>query len=73
MIRKYGLVVIDNEIIKLYNLKEELLNSVQSKSGNAPVDITVTRSGGLVYADYGYSSKNLLSGTQIQTLITLRG
>ncbi|XP_078321294.1 uncharacterized protein LOC144621587 [Crassostrea virginica] len=60
-------------IMKLYNLKGEVLKSVQTKSGTAPTDIAVTRSGGLVYADPGNSSINLMSGTQIQTLITLRG
>nr|XP_022309179.1 uncharacterized protein LOC111114924 [Crassostrea virginica] len=62
-----------NEIMKLYNLKGELLKSIQTKSGNAPRDIAVTRSGGLVYTDWGDRSINLVSGTQIQTLITLRG
>nr|XP_022309170.1 uncharacterized protein LOC111114919 [Crassostrea virginica] len=63
----------DNKIMKLYNLKGELFKSVQTKSGYIPSDIAVTRSGGLVYTDYGDSSINLVSGTQIQTLITLRG
>nr|XP_022303034.1 uncharacterized protein LOC111110734 [Crassostrea virginica] len=63
----------NNKIMKLYNLKGELLKSVQTKSGNTPSDIAVTRSGGLVYADYMDRSINLVSGTQIQTLITLRG
>nr|XP_022305050.1 uncharacterized protein LOC111112043 [Crassostrea virginica] len=63
----------DNKIIELYNLKGEVLKSVQTKSGNVPWDIAVTRSGGLVYADTGDRSINLVSGTQIQTLITLRG
>ncbi|XP_022309161.2 uncharacterized protein LOC111114910 [Crassostrea virginica] len=62
-----------NEIMKLYNLKGEVQKSVQTKSGNKPQDIAVTRSGGLVYADYWDSSINLVSGTQIQRLITLRG
>ncbi|XP_078321313.1 uncharacterized protein LOC144621597 [Crassostrea virginica] len=62
-----------NEIMKLYNLKGELLKSVQTKSGNNPQDIAVTRSGGLVYTDLKDRSINLVSGTQIQTLITLRG
>nr|XP_022304480.1 uncharacterized protein LOC111111667 [Crassostrea virginica] len=62
-----------DKIMKLYNLKGELLKSVQTKSGDRPQDIAVTRSGGLVYADYHDSSINLVSGTQIQTLITLRG
>ncbi|XP_022310756.2 uncharacterized protein LOC111116062 [Crassostrea virginica] len=63
----------DNEIMKLYNLKGELLKSIQTKSGNTPWDLAVTRSGGLVYADRWDRSINLVSGTQIQTLITLRG
>nr|XP_022304761.1 uncharacterized protein LOC111111875 [Crassostrea virginica] len=63
----------DNKIMKLYNLKGELLKSIQTKSGNAPEDIAVTQSGGLVYTDYKDRSINLVSGTQIQTLIILRG
>ncbi|XP_078312494.1 uncharacterized protein LOC111132642 [Crassostrea virginica] len=59
--------------LKLYNLRGELMKSVRSKSGNVPQDIAVTRSGGLLYTDYRDSSINLVSGTQIQTLIKLRG
>ncbi|XP_022304380.2 uncharacterized protein LOC111111600 [Crassostrea virginica] len=62
-----------NEIMELYNLKGELLKSVTTKSGDNPEDIAVTRSGGLVYTDPEDRSINLVSGTQIQTLITLRG
>ncbi|XP_022309164.2 uncharacterized protein LOC111114911 [Crassostrea virginica] len=61
-----------NKIMKLYNLKGELLKSVTTKSGNMPSDIAVTRSGGLVYADWDRSI-NLVSGTQKQTLIILLG
>nr|XP_022308721.1 uncharacterized protein LOC111114623 [Crassostrea virginica] len=63
----------NNKIMKLYNLKGELLKSVQTKSGNMPEDIAVTRSGGLVYANYREGSINLVNGTQIQPLITLQG
>nr|XP_022310436.1 LOW QUALITY PROTEIN: uncharacterized protein LOC111115848 [Crassostrea virginica] len=63
----------NNEIMKLYNMKGKLLKSIQSKSGNVPTDIAVTRSGGLVYTDLNDRSINLVRGTQIQTLITLRG
>ncbi|XP_078331536.1 uncharacterized protein LOC144625206 [Crassostrea virginica] len=62
-----------NNILRLYNLQGELLRSIQTKSGNMPYDISVTRSGDLVYTDYGDSSINLVNGTQIQRLITLRG
>nr|XP_022305618.1 uncharacterized protein LOC111112429 [Crassostrea virginica] len=61
------------KIMELYNLKGELLMYVRTKSGNWPEDIAVTRSGGLVYADKDDRSINLVSGTQIQTLITLQG
>nr|XP_022308263.1 uncharacterized protein LOC111114269 [Crassostrea virginica] len=63
----------NNEIMKLYNLKGEQLKSIQTKSGRVPADIAVTRTGGLVYADYGDRTINLVSGTQIQTLLKLRG
>ncbi|XP_022317018.2 uncharacterized protein LOC111120519 [Crassostrea virginica] len=63
----------NDKILRLYNLQGELLRSVQTKSGNVPYDIAVTRSGGLVYTDYRDRSINLVSGTQIQTLIRLRG
>ncbi|XP_078340201.1 uncharacterized protein LOC111106790 [Crassostrea virginica] len=63
----------NDNILRLYNLQGELLRSVPTKSGNKPRDIAVTRSGGLVYSDYRDRSINLVSGTQIQTLITLRG
>ncbi|XP_078331439.1 uncharacterized protein LOC144625178 [Crassostrea virginica] len=63
---------LDN-ILRLYNLQGELLRSVQTKSGYWPTDIAVTRSGGLVYTDWNDSSINLVSDTQIHTLIRLRG
>nr|XP_022297322.1 uncharacterized protein LOC111106792 [Crassostrea virginica] len=63
----------NNNILRLYNLQGELLRCIQTKSGNEPEDIAVTRSGDLVYADWKDRSINLVNGTQIQTLITLRG
>ncbi|XP_078318419.1 uncharacterized protein LOC144620715 [Crassostrea virginica] len=63
----------NDNIMRLYNLQGELLRSVQTKSGNWPWDIAVTRSGDLVYTDYYDRSINLVRGTHIQTLITLQG
>nr|XP_022333206.1 uncharacterized protein LOC111130424 [Crassostrea virginica] len=63
----------NDNILRLYNLQGELLRSVKTKSGHTPRDIAVTRSRDLVYTDSWDSSINLVSGTQIQTLITLQG
>ena len=62
-----------NNIIKLFNLKGELQNSVQSKSGKIPYDIAVKRCGDLVYADYDDSSVNIAKNTQIKKIIELEG
>ena len=63
----------DKNIMNLYNLQGEVIKYVQTKSGNTPKDIAVTRSRDLVYTDYNDSSINLVIGKQIQKLITLRG
>ena len=63
----------DSKIIKLYNLKGKLIKSLQTKSGNDPSDIAVTRSGDLVYTDPWDGSINLVRGTQIQQRFKLLG
>ena len=62
----------NDNILRLYNLQEKLLKFVQTKSGNIPWDIAVTRSGDLVYADPDDSSINLVSGTNVEKLVILR-
>ncbi|XP_048755783.2 E3 ubiquitin-protein ligase Midline-1-like [Ostrea edulis] len=59
--------------MKLLNLQSKLLTSIQTKSGDTPTDIAVTRDGDLVYTDYHDNTINLIKNKQIQTVITLQG
>ncbi|XP_078311398.1 uncharacterized protein LOC111132770 [Crassostrea virginica] len=65
-------IIGNDEILNLYNLQGDVLRSVQTKSGNRPEGIAVTRSGDLLYADYDDRSINLVNGTQVEPLITLQ-
>ncbi|XP_062592014.1 uncharacterized protein LOC134253507 [Saccostrea cucullata] len=63
----------DDTIMKLYNLQGKLLKSIQSKSGNIPCDIAVTRGGDLVYTDSKTITVNIVKNKKIQEVIRLQG
>ncbi|XP_062604333.1 uncharacterized protein LOC134266115 [Saccostrea cucullata] len=62
-----------DDTMKLYNLQGKLLKLIQTKSGNAPRDIAVTRSGDLVYTDPDKRTVNIVKNDQIQEVIRLQG
>ena len=62
-----------DNIMRLYNLQGELLRSIQTEGGHSPRDIAVTQSKELVYTDIENTSINLISSTNIRTLITPLG
>ena len=55
----------NNKIIRLYSLQEEMVKSVQTFSSNDPWDVTMARSGDLLYTDYYDRSINLVTDSEI--------
>lgn len=62
-----------DSILRLYNLKGELVREIHTKSGNKPYDIAVTKNGDLVYTDNEKETVNILKNNKTQTQIRLRG
>lgn len=63
----------NNSIIKLYNDRGEQLKSIQTKSRNEPIDIALTKSGDLMYADHHNQTVNIVKGKEIEEVIKLVG
>eukprot|EP00105_Crassostrea_gigas_P001317 XP_011413427.1 PREDICTED: uncharacterized protein LOC105318178 [Crassostrea gigas] len=64
----------ESKILRLYNSQGKLVKSIKTKSGNWPMDITVTRNGYLVYSDSIDRTVNLVNDTDdIEPVIALQG
>nr|XP_034309656.1 tripartite motif-containing protein 2 isoform X1 [Crassostrea gigas]XP_034309660.1 tripartite motif-containing protein 2 isoform X1 [Crassostrea gigas] len=63
----------NDNILKLYNLQRGLIKSMKTKSGHYAADITVTRSGNLVYTCVTNRTVNIVKNKEIETVITLQG
>lgn len=63
----------NSKMLGLYNLEGELKISVQTKSGYAPQDISVSKDGKLVYTDISNRTANIVNDSQIDELIRLHG
>ncbi|XP_062567632.1 E3 ubiquitin-protein ligase TRIM71-like [Saccostrea cucullata] len=59
--------------MKLYSTNQgSLLKSIRTKSRNNPTDIAVTKSGDLVYTDYGDRTVNIVKSEKIEEMIRLQ-
>lgn len=61
-----------SNMMKLYNLQGEIVKSIQTKSGNRPWDISVTKDQHLVYGDYHDRTVNMIKHSHIQEVIRLK-
>nr|XP_022310064.1 uncharacterized protein LOC111115570 [Crassostrea virginica] len=62
-----------DKVIRMYNFKGELLESIQTRSWNEPYDIAVLQSRELVYTDPKDCSVNIVRNAQVEPLIRLAG
>ncbi|XP_034306829.2 tripartite motif-containing protein 3-like [Magallana gigas] len=61
------------KIMRLYNLRGQLLKTIETKSGKNPKDIGVTRNGDLVYTDKKERTVNIVRNAQIESVVILQG
>ena len=59
------------KILKLYELKDSQMISIQTKSEFSPWDVELISTGNMIYVDLFNRSINLMGDTQIETLIKL--
>ncbi|XP_061167337.1 uncharacterized protein LOC133176190 [Saccostrea echinata] len=59
--------------MKLFSINQgSLLKSIRTKSGYEPCNIAVTKSGDLVYTEYGYRTVNIVKNEKIEEVIRLQ-
>lgn len=59
----------NDSIMQLYNIHGKVIKSCQTKSGNKPWDIAVTKTGDLLYSDDRNRTVNVVKNSQIQQMI----
>lgn len=62
----------NDSIMQLYNKYGKVVKSCQTKSGNKPWDIAVTKTGDLLYSDDRHRTVNVVKNSQIQEMIRFR-
>lgn len=62
----------NDNIMQLYNIYGKVVKSCQTKSGNKPWDIAVTKTGDLLYSDDRNRTVNVVNNTQIQEMIRFK-
>lgn len=62
-----------NNIMTLYNIYGETLNSIVTKSGFGPWDIALTKTGNLLYTDINDKTVNLVKNKEVHQMIKLQG
>ncbi|XP_062585784.1 uncharacterized protein LOC134247427 [Saccostrea cucullata] len=63
----------NEKTMKLYSINQgSILKSITTKSGNTSIDIAVTKTGDLVYTDYGDRTVNIVKNKKIEEVIKLQ-
>lgn len=62
-----------NNIMTLYNIYGETLDSVVTKSGFGPWDVALTKSGNLLYTDIQDKTINIVKSKEVHQVIQLQG
>lgn len=62
-----------NNIMTLYNIYGETLNSIVTKSGFGPWNIALTKTGNFLYTDINDKTVNLVKNKEVHQMIKLQG